>query len=177
MAALPWIILIGIPAIYLFWQGWKHLGAAWRIRLGVPIVMPLILLTTLSLAVGIGFRVRYLSWISIPLAIWLSVGYLRAGGYLRHIAAGTLVVLCAVAMITRVTFDEYRVEDARAAAEFISTQSGVPVMAMSWYMARPIEYYLGKPNATDLPEGNAADRFGYVAQMENRIVPLPSLSE
>jgi hypothetical protein len=174
-AALPWIMIIGVPAVYLAGQGWKHLGTAWRIRLGVPIVMPIILLTTLSLAVGIGFRVRYLSWISVPLAIWLSVGYLRSSGYLRHIAAGTLVVLCAVAMITRVTSDEYRVEDARAAAEFISTQPEVPAMAMSWYMARPIEYYLDQPSATDLPVDNDENRFSYTAQPDNRIVPLPSL--
>ena len=176
-AALPWIILVGAPATYLFWQGWQHLGTAWRIRLGIPIFMPLILLTTLSLAVGVAFRVRYLSWISIPLALWLSVGYLRGSGRLRHAAAGTLVVLCAVAMITRVTIDEYRVEDARAAAEFIATQPDVPAIAMSWYMTKPIEYYLGEPSATYLPVDNDEDRFSYTEQPDNRIVPLPSLRD
>lgn len=175
--ALPWIILVGVPAIYLFWHGWKHLGIAWRIRLGIPIVMPLILLTTLSLAVGVAFRVRYLSWISIPLAIWLSAGYLRASGRLRHAAAGILIVLSAAAMITRATIDEYRVEDARAAAEFIAAQPDVPAIAICWYMTRPIEYYLGEPSATFLPIDNDEDRFSYTAQPDNRIVPLPSLRD
>ncbi|MCP3994481.1 MAG: hypothetical protein GY722_05365, partial [bacterium] len=175
--SLPWIILIGLPALYLFYQGWKGLDAGWRIRLGIPLTLPLVLLTLVSAVVGVAFRVRYLSWVVIPLAIWLSVGYLHASGRLRHIAAGTLLVLCIVAMVTRVTIDDYKVEDARAAAEFIAEDPDTSTLAMAWYMTKPIEYYLDEDSATFLPEDVGWGRFDYHEQLDNRIVPIPSLRD
>lgn len=173
--SLPWIIIIGIPAAYLLFAGWKTLSREWRLRLGVPFVVPIVLLTLFSAVVGTAFRVRYLAWLAIPLAIWLAAGYVNAGGRLRHIAAGALIVTAAIAMITRDTVDDYQVEDARAAADYISDHPNTPAVCMAWYMTKPIEYYLGLDEATDLPEDEGAGRFVYHEELDDRIVPLPSL--
>jgi len=173
--SLPWIILIGAPAIFLLYRGWQGLNPNWRIRLGIPLIMPLALLTLLSASVGVAFRVRYLAWLVIPLALWLSVGYLHGTDRLRHVAAATLLGLGAIAMVTRAVGDDYVVEDARAAAEFVAGYPDTPAVAMTWYMTKPIEYYLGEASATVLPEDEGSKRFQYHEQLENRIVPIPSL--
>ncbi len=174
-AALPWIILIGIPASYLAIKGWQALQPEWRIRLGVPLVLPLGLLTVFSAVIGVAFRVRYLSWLAIPLALWLAAGFFHAKGNLRYVAAATLIGLGIVAMVTRSTVDEYKVEDARAAAEFIAGQPETPAVAMAWYMTKPIEYYLDLDSATFLPEDEGWGRFDYHELLNQRIVPIPSL--
>ncbi len=173
-SGLPWVIVIGVPAAYLFYRGWRSLSVDWRVRLGVPIVTPLLLLSFFSAVVGVAFRVRYLSWLVIPLAIWLTVGYFRTDGIVRHVAAATLLLVGVVAMVTRVTVDDYLVEDARSAAEFIEEHPETPAVAMTWYMTKPIEYYLGLDTATFLPEDQGEGRFVYHEQLDNRIVPIPS---
>ena len=173
--SIPWIVLIGLPAAFLVYRGWKGLSASWRLRLGIPLVLPLVLLTFFSAFVGVAFRIRYLSWLVIPLAIWLAVGYFQADGRLRHIAAATLAVLALTAMVTRVVVDDYVVEDAREAATFIAADPDTPAVGMTWYMTKPIEYYLGEDIATVLPEDEGWGRFDYHEQLDNRIVPLPSL--
>ncbi len=171
---LPWVILIGVPAAYLFYRGWRSLSDDWRIRLGVPLVVPLLLLAILSAVVGVAFRVRYLSWLVIPLAIWLAVGYFRTTGAVRHIAAATLLGVGVLAIVTRVTVDDHVVEDARSAAAYIEEHPDIPAVAMVWYMTKPIEYYLGLDSATFLPDDEGSGRFVYHEQLDNRLVPLPS---
>ncbi|MDJ0952945.1 MAG: glycosyltransferase family 39 protein [Acidimicrobiia bacterium] len=173
-SGLPWVILIGIPAGYLFYRGWKGLSEDWRIRLGVPLVTPLLLLTLFSAVVGVAFRVRYLSWLVIPLAIWLAVGYFGTKGTVRHIAAVTLLLVGVIAIVTRATVDDYVVEDARSAAAYIEEHPDTPAVAMVWYMTKPIEYYLGLDSATFLPADEGSGRFVYHEQLDNRLVPLPS---
>lgn len=174
-SSLPWIIIIGVPAAYLLVAGWRALTTQWRLRLGVPLVAPIVLLTLFSAVIGTAFRVRYLSWLTIPLMIWLAAGYINAKGNLRHVAAGTLVLVAATAMITRVTVDDYRVEDARGAAGYIADHPSTPAVAMAWYMTRPIEYYMDLDSATYLPEDEGWGRFDYHEQLGARIVPIPSL--
>jgi hypothetical protein len=175
--SLPWIILIGVPAGYLLFLGWKALSTRWRLRLGIPFVLPIVLLTIFSALIGTAFRVRYLSWLAIPLVIWLAAGYVKSSGNLRHVAAGALIVLAGIAMVTRDTVADYRTEDARGAAEFIEEHPDVPAVAMVWYMTKPIDYYLGLDSATILPEDEGWGRFDYHEQLDNRIVPIPSVRE
>jgi hypothetical protein len=174
-SSLPWMIIIGVPAAYLLVAGWRALSTQWRLRLGIPLVVPIVLLTVFSAVVGTAFRVRYLSWLTIPLVIWLVAGYVNSGGRLRHFAAATLVLMAFTAMITRVTIDDYRVEDARGAAGYIADHPTTPAVAMAWYMTRPIEYYLDLDSATYLPQDEGWGRFDYHEQLESRIVPIPSL--
>ena len=172
--ALPWVIIIGLPACYLLYTGWNGLSPEWRIRLAVPFVTPLLLLSALSALIGTAFRVRYLSWLVIPLAIWLGVGYLSAHGNLRHVAGAALLIMATAAIIARDVSDEHRVEDARGAAAYIEDHPDTPAVAMAWYMTKPIEYYLGLDSATFLPEDEGWGRFDYHDAFDNRIVPIPS---
>lgn len=48
---------------------------------------------------------------------------------------------------------------------------------MVWYMTKPIDYYLGLDSATILPEDEGWGRFDYHEQLDNRIVPIPSVRE
>lgn len=171
--AAPWIVLIGLPAVYLAYHGWKGMTADWRLRLSVPLLVPMALLTLFSAVVGVAFRVRYVAWLVVPLAIWLAIGYTRSTSILRHISVGTLVVVAFISLGTRVTVSDYAVEDARQAAAYVTEYPEMPVVAMAWYMARPIEYYIDPAIATNLPEDEGSGRFGYHALLENRIVPLP----
>lgn len=175
--ALPLIIVIGIPALYLFYAGWKTLSTDWRIRLGIPLVVPVVLLSMISALVGTAFRVRYLSWLVVPLTIWLAAGYMRSRGKLRMVAAGALVVMALAAMVARDIVADYEVEDARSAAVYIEDHPETPAVAMAWYMTKPIEYYLDLDSATHLPEDEGWGRFDYHEQLDNRIVPIPSPSE
>ncbi|NNC93740.1 MAG: hypothetical protein HKN80_14755 [Acidimicrobiia bacterium] len=173
-SALPWVIVIAVPGLFLLVRGWKHLSEEWRLRLGVPLLVPIALLTFFSAVIGVAFRVRFVSWLVIPLALWMAAGYVRSTGNLRHIAAATLLAVGVVAMVTRVTIDDHRVEDARGAAEYISMQTDVPVVGMVWYMARPVAYYLGDESATYLQMENEHAVFDYHEQLPDRISPLPS---
>lgn len=173
-SALPWIVLIGVPAGYLLHHGWRGMTSGWRMRLAVPLLVPTALLSLFSVAVGVAFRVRYLSWLVIPLSIWLAIGYSRAKGVARHVAAGTLIVIAAIAMVTRVTVSDYQVEDARRAAEYVSENPDTPVVAMAWYMARPVEYYIDPDVATYLSPDQGRGRFNYHELLDNRVVPIPS---
>jgi hypothetical protein len=145
----------------------------WRFRLTVPLVVPLALLSLFSAVVGVAFRVRYLSWLVIPIAVWLAIGYTRTKGVYRHIAAGALIVVAAIAMVNRVAITDYRVEEARQAATYVEENPETPAVAMVWYMARPVEYYVDPEVAVVLPPDEGAGRFGYHALPNNRVVPLP----
>ena len=176
-SAAPWILLICIPASYLGYHGWQALSPKWRIQLGVPMVLPVALLSVFSVVVGVAFRVRYLSWLAIPLVIWLAAGFSRTKRNTRYLAVGTLVVLAGAAMITRIAIDDYKVEDAEAAAAYIEQHPDTPTVAMAWYMARPIEYYIDQEAAIYLPPDEGWGRFDYHDLLDNRVVPLPSLVE
>ena len=176
-SALPWVLMIGLPALYLVYLGWRALSTDWRIRLGVPFVVPVVLLSAISALVGTAFRVRYLSWLVLPLALWLAAGWLRGKGTLRHVAVGLLVLSSVIAMVTRDTIDDYRVEDARGAAQYIADHPDLPAVGMAWYMTRPIEYYLGLTSATALPATDGPDRFLYHQEPDDRIVPLPNMDD
>lgn len=174
ISALPWIVLIGLSGGYLAYHGWRAMTSEWRLRLAVPLIVPIALLSVFSIAVGVAFRVRYLSWLVIPLGIWLAIGYDRAKGITRYVAAGALIMIATIAMITRVTVNDYEVEDARLAAEYVAENPGMPVVAMAWYMARPIEYYINPDVATILPADQGYGRFDYHEALDNRVVPIPS---
>lgn len=174
-SALPWVLIVGLSATYLGYHGWKAMSKQWRLRLTVPLVVPISLLSIFSAVIGVAFRVRYLSWLVLPLGMWLAIGYVNAKGPIRHFAAGSLVVLASLAMFTRATIDDYRVEDARAAAEYVTENPETPALAMAWYMARPVEYYINPGVATVLPPDLGGGRFGYHDLLENRIVPLPTV--
>ncbi|MDJ0663414.1 MAG: glycosyltransferase family 39 protein [Acidimicrobiia bacterium] len=176
-AALPWLLIIGSSAIYLFVHGWKALSPSWRLRLGVPLLMPLVLLSLFSAWIGVAFRVRYLSWLVVPLAIWLVAGFLAASGKARFLAGTALIAVMVLAIGTRLTIDEYKVEDARAAAEYVAANPDLPAVALAWYMTKPIEYYLGEESATVLPEDKGFGRFEYHEQLENRVVQIPPVRD
>lgn len=172
-SALPWIVLIGLPAGYLAIQGWREMTARWRFRLTVPLVVPLALLSLFSAVIGVAFRVRYLAWLVIPISVWLAIGYTRSQGVTRHVAAGTLIVVATIAMVNRVAVPDYRVEEARQAAAYVEENPETPVVAMAWYMARPVEYYINPDVAVVLPPDVGDGRFGYHPLPSNRVVPIP----
>ncbi|MCP4965770.1 MAG: hypothetical protein GY926_11085 [bacterium] len=173
--ALPWIVIIGLAAGYLGYHGWKAMSEQWRFRLAVPLLVPITLLSVFSAVIGVAFRARYLSWLVLPLGMWLAIGYFNAKGTARYVAAGSLVLLASIAIVTRATMDEYRVEDAKAAAEYISSNPDTPTVALVWYMARPVEYYINPEVATVLPPDVDDGRFAYHDLLENRIVPIPTI--
>lgn len=170
--ALPWAIPIALAAGYLGFGGWRGMSRKWRINLLTPIVVPLSLLSVLSFTIGTAFRVRYLAWLVLPVALWLSIGYSMTPGNTKNIAAVTLAGIAVVAMIGRLTISDHQVEDARGVAAYIADNDQRSTIAMVWYIARPVEYYLNPVNATMLPDGDK--RFSYHELPENNIVPLPS---
>jgi len=154
--AAPWVALLGVVAIWLLWQGWQELR---RRPFGLAIIFlavasaPLIGLAG-SMA-GVGPKVRYWSWILIPLLVWLAAGLARGwqgrGRWITRGAFATLICVQLFAVVNRHADPRYANEDVRAAAQYLQLESSyaVPVFVVADYMAPAVRYYLNGGDALD----------------------------
>jgi hypothetical protein len=144
---LPWVFAVGGALLVLGYAALMTLG--WRpvfIRLVVLSTIPVIIGGVLARLLGVGFRVRYLAWVAIPLLVLIGAGVasprLRS---LRLAAAGALLVVWGVSIVNRVRVERYWNEDVRALGTYLRAAStpSAPVFVTAKYMAVPVQYYLG----------------------------------
>ncbi len=88
-AAAPWILAVGFVLLILGYEGWKRL----RIERSVVIIaaiatVPVLILGILSIAGGLNYNVRFVTWIMIAAAVWLGAG-IAAG---RHRRIGSICI-------------------------------------------------------------------------------------
>jgi hypothetical protein len=102
----------------------------------------------------VGPKVRYWSWILMPLLVWLAAGLARGWHerrWLTKAALAALVAIQLVALFNRYNVPRYANEDIRAAAAYLQSQPGGhdPVFVVSDYMAPPLRYYLNGEKTLD----------------------------
>ena len=149
---LPWVLAVGATSLVLAALAWKALRLApgtraTAVRLAVLTTLPVIVGGVLAEVFGVGFRVRYLAWVAIPVLVILAVGIASTQlRWPRNVATLALMAVSAIALANRRFVPRYWNEDTGALAQFLRTSShpSVPVFVISDYMADPVEYYLGE---------------------------------
>jgi uncharacterized membrane protein len=140
----PLLAVLAPAVAVLAVRGGRVLPRARRLDLAVMIVLPVLLAGLVGQVGEVGYNVRYVAWIVVPMAVWL--GAAVPGWRSPAVAASLLVVVgvSAVAIWNRHQVDRYMNEDARAAAAWLGEREDVaPVFVMTGYMSVPIRHYVG----------------------------------
>ena len=169
--SLPWLIATGLAAAPLACWGLLRLRdnrrlAEWLVLLVVPVIV----VGVLGNLAHVGYKVRYVVWVTIPLVLLLGAGCVscrlsvvscqspvdtRACKALRPLTTSNwqlttvkaiLAIVFSAAIYSRHYVDRYRNEDAAGVASYLRGRSEAkePVFVISFYMADPVAYYLGE---------------------------------
>ena len=152
----PWALLLGtslaVPSIRA-WQALRRHGALAAVL--VSLLGPVVLIGLASRSTGLTYNVRHLCWVTGPLAIFLAAGFSsRRWTWKLRLAAGVMLLICAVALYNRNYVDRYRNEDVRSLLGMLAERSSDkdPLLVTSFYMARPIRFCLDDPrDVIELP--------------------------
>jgi uncharacterized membrane protein len=156
-AAAPWILAVGLVLLVLGYEGWRRLRAKRSVSIIAALaVVPVLILGVLSVAGGLNYNVRFVTWIMIAAAIWLGAG-IAAGRHRRivQVAFAGLVLLSAIAFCNAHWVARYEHEDLRGAANYLHAHanSNDTVYVVSDYLADLTRYYLGDQwHVVELPD-------------------------
>ncbi len=114
-------------------------------RLGILLILPLLLCGLLGYCFEVGYNGRYVVWVSIPVYIFLAMGFAEGTRYTE--AKFALLALCclfAVSLYNRRCVGRYMNEDVRSVAAYIMAHSpqGTPAFVQHKSEAKPLAYYL-----------------------------------
>jgi hypothetical protein len=181
--AAPWAALLGLPALWLAFRGWQELrtrphggGVVFLALASAPII------AAAGALAHVGPKVRYWSWILMPLLVWLAAGLARGwhgrGRWMTRAAFAVLAGGQLVALFNRYNVPRYANEDIRATAAYLQSLEGAhdPVFVVSDYMAPPVRYYLNgeqtlddwlphRPTTPERPEDVDYERFAALPWM------------
>lgn len=108
-------------------------------------ILPILMTGLLGYFAGITYNIRFIAWITVPLAVLLGVG-IMAGHRNLPVRIGTagLLSLALVAIGNRHLVDRYQNEDLRGAAEYIAANAspGDRVLIVAGYLKDTLDYYL-----------------------------------
>ncbi|MGH7557763.1 MAG: glycosyltransferase family 39 protein [Gemmatimonadota bacterium] len=158
---LPWLAAL-LPAVaILAYRGAAVLGRERARDLALFIALPVVLVGLLGTVAHVGYNVRYVIWIAIPMAVWL--GAVATCWRRAPVAVALAIVLGMSGLGTwnRRTEERYRNEDARAAAAWLRSHADddAPVFTLAAYMSRPIAYYVGRDREVQpIPRGPREER-------------------
>jgi hypothetical protein len=169
--SLPWLIAIGLGAAPLAYWGLVRLRenrrlAEWLVLLVAGVVV----VGVLGNLAHVGYKVRYVVWVAIPLVVLLGAGcgscqlsvlscrssvvgrackarrLLPTANWQLTTAKAILAAVFAAALYNRHHVDRYRNEDAAGVAAYLhgGPDGNKPVFVISFYMADPVAYYLGE---------------------------------
>jgi hypothetical protein len=167
-SAAPWVAAFGAVGIWLLWHGWQELR---RRPYGLGIIFLAVASAPLIGAAGalvdVGPKVRYWSWILMPLLVWLSAGAARGwnarGGWITRVAFLMLVSLQLLALANRYANPRYANEDMRMAAAYLRQNAArsQPIFVVADYMGPLVRYYMnGEPALYDWLPHVARDDHG-----------------
>jgi len=143
---IPWLLIVGLAVGYSSWSVLRYRETEVELRaLLILCAAPVILLGALTALAGVGYNVRYASWVVIPVVVWIGAGLAWSMNRWQGKATlALLVMLFALARWNRVAVDRYREEDSRAVATFLQQQAPSRRLLVTVdYMASPLGYYLG----------------------------------
>jgi hypothetical protein len=150
--AAPWVCVIAIAAGWLLAIGAKDLRerpAGLAVAFIAAASIPLI--GMLGAIAGVGFKVRYWSWVLLPVVVWLAAGIARGwrgrAAWVTRSAVAALAAMQVTAVSNRFESPRYANEDVRSTAQRIADQSSpaTPVFVVAEYMAPAVRYYLNGP--------------------------------
>lgn len=143
---LVWIPPIAVGVGLLAVAGFRALRRSkWKVRLLLFVVGPVLITGGLAALGGIGYRVRYVSWVLIPILVWLAAGIdWGRRRWTTRLALALLLFVMTVSLLNRRTNDRYREEDSRALAEYLVSLPGESrsVFVAADYMVDPVGHYL-----------------------------------
>jgi hypothetical protein len=145
--AAPWLAVIGVFITLLGYEGWRRVRQdRSALELATLALLPVLILSALSVAGGLNYNVRFVTWIMIAVAVWLGAG-LAASWNRRHvqIAVAAFLIISGVAFANRHWVGRYENEDLRDATQFIQAHAtkGDTVYVLSDYLSDLTRYYLG----------------------------------
>jgi hypothetical protein len=154
--AAPWAALFTPAALWLMARGWQELRT--RPYGGGVVFLALASAPVIGVAgalADVGPKVRYWSWILMPLLVWLAAGLARGwngrGRWATRAALVALVGVQLVAVVNRYENPRFANEDIRGVAEHLQSETSgrAPVFVVSDYMAPPVRYYLNGEQTLD----------------------------
>ncbi len=162
-AAAPWLAAVGIVVLILGYEGWRQLRRN-RSLLEVVVlaILPVAILGIFSVAGGLNYNVRFITWIMIAIAVLLGAG-LAANWHRRHVqfAVVAFVLLSSVAFYNRHWVPRYEHEDLREAAAYIQANAtpGDTIYVVSDYLSDLTRYYLGPHwHVVELPKPGSVNQ-------------------
>jgi hypothetical protein len=168
--AAPWVAAFAVAGGWLLGLGWKDLK---RREGGLSIIfLALASAPLIGIAgelAGVGPKVRYWSWILMPLIVWLAAGaahgWYSKARWITRLALVALVSLQALAIKNRFVDPRYANEDVRSAASYLrqEVKDRAPVFVVADYMAPPVRYYLNGQATLDvwLPHAPSRPKAAY----------------
>ena len=156
--ALPWAVLGGGGVLLLGWQGVRAIGnGALLQRLILLALLPVLLCGLIGSVSGVGFRVRYVIWATVPILLVLAAGFRRPVRWPAWVGAAALFLASAVSIVNRRYDPRYENEDLHGLATYLQQHATptTPIYVLSGYMTSPIRYYLG-PSWTVYPVQDAS---------------------
>ncbi|HVT29366.1 MAG TPA: glycosyltransferase family 39 protein [Lacipirellulaceae bacterium] len=154
--AAPWAAAVGVILLVLGYAGWRRLRGERSLLVILALgVLPVAILGFLSIAGGLNYNVRFVTWIMIAAAVWLGAG-IAAGRRQRlvQLACAALILLSALAFYNHHWVARYEEEDLRGAASYLHAHATTndTVYVVSDYLADLMRYYLGdKWHVVELP--------------------------
>jgi hypothetical protein len=162
-SAAPWLAIVGGVIAILGYEGWRRIrNNKSFLQIATLALLPVLTLGVLSLAGGLNYNVRFVTWIMIAAAIWLGAGI--AGSWKRrHVqfAFAAFVIISSVAFANRHWVSRYEHEDLREAAAYLQAHAtkGDTVYDVSDYLADLTRYYLGSDwNVVELPKPGSVNQ-------------------
>ena len=179
-ATWVWIVVLGPPVGLLLVQGYRALDRVARRRLLCMSILGLGLELGTTAVAGMGFGASYVTWLVVPLAVWLAAGLTRLRSRWRWATATVLLVVAVYSLVAQNLDPHHQVGDARSVAAYLESSAapGQPVLVSGVQSIRPILYYMDRPLALALPEkwDPETGRLGYYEDEELPLTGIPSLA-
>jgi hypothetical protein len=180
-AAWVWVVVLAPLVGLLLVQGYRALGRVTRRRLLAVSVLGLLLESVAMKASGVGFGVRYLLWLVVPLSVWLGAGLVHLRPGWRRASAAVLLAVAAVSVVAGKLDPHHQGEDARAVADYLQSSGALqhPVLVLGPDMVRPIVYYIERTVALALPDDWDPDvgQLAYYPNGQLGFVGIPKLAD
>jgi hypothetical protein len=161
--AAPWLAIVGIVIAILGYEGWRRIRNNKSVlQIATLAILPVLVLGVVSLAGGLNYNVRFVTWIMIAAAVWLGAG-VAASWQRRHVqfALAAFVMISGVAFANRHWVGRYEHEDLREAAAYLQAHAakGDTVYILSDYLADLTRYYLGPDwTVVELPKPGSVNQ-------------------
>lgn len=145
----PWLAILTPAVAVLAVRGARSLPRARVLELAILIGLPVLFAGFLGLVAEVGYNVRYVVWIVVPVAVWLGAAVPEWRSPAVAFSLAAVLGVSGLALWNRNHVDRYLNEDARAAAAWLSEreEDDAPVFVLTGYMTVPVAHYVGGDRA------------------------------